>query len=50
MSNRLSCGSHHVDNLIELVMVYVGIINFGLFIIIVLQLLIRLVPYGKFII
>jgi hypothetical protein len=26
----LSCGSHHVDNLMKLVMIYVGIINFAL--------------------
>jgi hypothetical protein len=30
MSNHLSYGSHHVDNLMELLMVYVGIINLAL--------------------
>jgi hypothetical protein len=30
MSNHLSCGSHHIDNLMELMIIYVGIINFAL--------------------
>jgi hypothetical protein len=30
MSNHLACGSQHVDNLMELIMIYVGIMNFAL--------------------
>jgi hypothetical protein len=30
MSNCISCDSHHIDNLMKLMMIYVGIKNFAL--------------------
>jgi hypothetical protein len=38
MNNRLSCGSHHVDDLMELVTIHIGIMNFSLLILVFLLL------------